>query len=127
MHLPMQPSIPENIIFHSLGMVSKLPSIAKEYLEVRNLTALKVVAMGPPLAGKSRMCKKLSEIYNLQHIDAKAILSAVELADESLQKEVASELSGKGGRVSDANMASLCKLLLTQLPTRNQVLTALDF
>lgn len=126
MHLPMQPSIPEKIIFHSSGMVSNLSNITKEYLEARSLTALKLVVMGPPLAGKSKMCKKLSEMYSLMHIDAKTILNAVHLADESLQKEVECELAGKAGRVSDANMAALCRLLLIQLPTRNQVLKPAD-
>ncbi|GMH41781.1 hypothetical protein BSKO_09691 [Bryopsis sp. KO-2023] len=114
-HLPMQPSIPEQIMFKSPGLIPSLQAVEKEYLESRNLTPLKILVMGPPMAGKSKLCCTLAARYELKHIDAREILQA-NAEDEDVQRE----LSGKGGRVSDQTMAKLCRLMLQGLPVRNR-------
>lgn len=120
-HLPMSPSTLDNSCLTTKGLISCLDDVCQEYLQKRNLLPLRILIMGPPMAGKSDLGKSLSEIYDITCIDARAILDAVKTAEEELQKEVQSEMKSKSGRVSDANMAKLCKMLLTRLPTRNKV------
>lgn len=120
-HLPMTPSILQNMQLTSKGLLLSLGDICQEYLNARNLSPLKILIMGPPMAGKSELCRALSEVYDVPHIDAQSILQVVHTADEELQKEVNTELKSKSCRVSDANMARLCRILLTSLPNRNKV------
>ncbi|KAK9812921.1 hypothetical protein WJX72_005801 [[Myrmecia] bisecta] len=122
LELPMSPThlpLPPTLHYHD-GLLANLDTIAQQYLAARQLAPMKVLLAGPPAAGKTYWADKLAAEYQLRRIDARAMLTAAEELGPAFKQEVQTELSGKGGRASDASLARICQHLLRRLPERNR-------
>ena len=50
------------------GLVDYMAKAVQEFLFARNLTALKLVVLGPPFSGKTYMAKRLASFYGLPYL-----------------------------------------------------------
>ncbi|KAG1662272.1 hypothetical protein FOA52_002161 [Chlamydomonas sp. UWO 241] len=111
------------------GFVAQVGAVAEEYRAVRNVRPLRVLLLGPPMAGKSALAARLAHEYGLEHITPQGLL------DDSLTNlgsphaaatpaatlaAAAAELSGKEARVSGQSMAGLLRGRLACVRTRNR-------
>lgn len=105
------------------GFLPHLPALVSDYCEHRNVAPLRIVLVGPPMAGKTALGARLAGQYNLKHVGPKEILAAAGPAGPAspdLKKAVQAELSGKEPRVSAKNMAALMQSLLSSVQVRNR-------
>lgn len=49
--------------------------IIKEYKSARNLRPVKIVVLGPPASGKTRVARYLADHYGIQYIHVKTLIS----------------------------------------------------
>ncbi|GAV00379.1 hypothetical protein RvY_11237 [Ramazzottius varieornatus] len=56
------------------GLFDYMAKAVQEFLAVRNLTALKLVVLGPPFAGKTYMAKRLAAFYDIQYLKVEEII-----------------------------------------------------
>ncbi|XP_041951643.1 adenylate kinase 7-like isoform X1 [Alosa sapidissima] len=55
------------------GFVENLGRVIAEYKHTRKLLPIKMCLLGPPAVGKSSVAEKLSKVYQIHHINVKAI------------------------------------------------------
>jgi adenylate kinase len=60
------------------GLAANIKKVRDEFCETRGLKPIKIFVAGPPLAGKTYFGKKLSEHYNVPHIDLKSLIPEIE-------------------------------------------------
>eukprot|EP00798_Chlamydomonas_sp_ICE-L_P027156 gene27156-2391_t len=130
------------------GFINNIERVADEFQSVRYVTPLRLVLVGPPMAGKSALAARLAKLYGLRHINVKDLLAAAQALsnpsapaptgttagelppialDPEVAKAIATEMGGKEGRVSVKNMGALLKavLSLSELRNRGYVLDSL--
>lgn len=113
---------------YGAGFLAHLPEVAEQYKAYRNISPLRLVVLGPPMAGKSALAQRLARRYGLPYFNAKELIeTAKEYADPDLAKQVATEMSGKEPRVTSKTLAALLQTRLTgkKLCNRGYVLDAL--
>jgi len=120
------------------GFVECVAATALEYKKARNLTALKIVCLGPPGSGKSFLADQLSAHYKLPRIHVQGVIDATlgnlnsALADTSPENSDAMEeakeelsdarlnLESNGGRYTDELLLKWLGKLIAKGPCRNQ-------
>lgn len=50
-------------------------AIVKEYKTARNLIPVRIVVLGPPAAGKTRVARYLADHYDIHYVQAKSLIS----------------------------------------------------
>lgn len=73
------------------GLAQNIQLVKNEFCEVNKLKPIKTFVTGPPLSGKSHFSKKLSEEYNIPHIQIKNLIKDIPKLDP--QSELAQKIN----------------------------------
>lgn len=63
------------------GLGTNIQLVKNEFCDVNHLKPIKIFVTGPPLSGKSHFSKKLSEEYNIPHIQIKNLINDIKKLD----------------------------------------------
>ena len=57
------------------GFLKNIENIVEEYKYHRNLKSLKIIILGPPASGKTRLAKLLANYYQIHYISVESLIS----------------------------------------------------
>ncbi|VDD74387.1 unnamed protein product, partial [Mesocestoides corti] len=88
------------------GMTESMQTLVKEYKLARGLLPIRVCILGPPLSGKTKLARLLSEYYSVPHIHIKGVIDAKirqleEKTAKKVRKPVSEDVNDNGAEVTD--------------------------
>jgi adenylate kinase len=92
--------------FCSGGLLKNIRKVAEEFCTDRQLRALRVLIAGPPSAGKTTLCKAVSEHFNMPHYEMPETAHGASKEDlDATRKQLCSEVCRYRGYVLDVGLA----------------------